>query len=246
MHSLKVFNIPQGGRATRGRPIVNLLRLSSGEKITATLPVREFKEDCYIVMATAKGIIKKTELGAFAHIRAGGIAAITLDERDSLIGASLTDGRMDILLGTKKGMSIRFREDEVRGMGRQARGVRGITLAADDVVVGMEECDEGKTILTVTEKGYGKRTKLSEYRVQSRGGRGIINIKVTDKNGHVVGIAQVKDEDEIMLITDKGRIIRISMKDVPIVGRNTQGVKLMDVDTEEVVTGIAHLAEEEE
>ncbi len=246
VHSLKVFNIPQGGRATRGRPIVNLLRLSSGEKITATLPVREFKEDCYIVMATAKGIIKKTELGAFAHIRAGGIAAMTLDEGDSLIGASLTDGRMDILLGTKKGMSIRFREEEVRGMGRQARGVRGITLAPDDVVVGMEECDDGKTILTVTEKGYGKRTKLSEYRVQSRGGRGIINIKVTDKNGHVVGIAQVKDEDEIMLITDKGRIIRISMKDVPIVGRNTQGVKLMDIDTEEVVTGIAHMAEEGE
>ncbi len=246
VHSLKVFNIPQGGRATRGRPIVNLLKLSGGEKITATLPVREFKEDCYIVMATAKGVIKKTELGAFANIRTGGIAAINLDEGDSLIGAALTDGRKDILLGTKKGMSIRFKEEEVRSMGRQARGVRGITLCEGDVVVGMEECDEGKTILTVTEKGYGKRTRLSEYRVQSRGGRGIINIKVTDKNGHVVGIAQVKDEDEIMLTTDKGRIIRISMKDVPVIGRNTQGVKLMDIDKEEMVTGIAHIAEEEE
>ena len=130
-------------------------------------------------------------------------------------------------------------------MGRQARGVRGISLAQSDVVVGMEECDEGRTILTVTEKGYGKRTKLSEYRVQSRGGRGIINIKITDKNGPVVGIAQVKDEDEIMLTTDRGRIIRLSMKDVPIIGRNTQGVKLMDIDKDEKVTGIAHIADQE-
>ncbi len=245
-YCLKVYDIPQAGRAARGKAIVNLLNIAQGERITAFLPVKEFARGRYVVMCTSQGTIKKTDLMAFSSIRSGGIIAISLDSGDSLISTRLTDGDDHIFLATRQGKAIRFSEKEVRVMGRQARGVKAITLAKNDVVVGMETVDEDATILTVTEKGYGKRTRLDEYRVQSRGGSGIINIKITDRNGPVVGMSQVRDSDEIMITTDRGKIIRISMKDVPCIGRATQGVRLMDIEEGEKVTDIAHMAEREE
>mgnify|MGYP001611899765 FL=1 len=224
VYSLKVYDIPQAGTATKGKAIVNLLNLAQGEKMTAFLPVREFTEGKFIVMATKCGVIKKTDLPAFANIRSGGLIALGLDEGDELIATRLTDGSKELFLGTKEGQAIRFNESQVRDMGRVARGVRAINLGKDDVVVAAEALEEGRTILTVTERGYGKRTEIEEYRSQLRGGMGIINIKVTEKNGPVVGIAQVTGEDELMITTNIGKIIRIAMKGVSVIGRNTQGV----------------------
>lgn len=244
-YSLKVYDLPQAGRAAKGKAIVNILNVAD-EKITTFLPVREFVEDKYIVMATAMGTIKKTDLMSFSNIRSGGLIVVSLDEGDSLISARLTDGKMDLFLGTHLGQATRFSEDEVREMGRQARGVRGIKLSKDDRVVSMETVEEGATILTVTEKGYGKRTDFSEYRGQHRGGSGLINIKITEKNGPVAGIVKVRDSDELMISTNAGKIIRIAMKDVPDIGRNTQGVRLMGREAGEQITGIAPIAEKEE
>ncbi len=245
-YPLKVYDIPQAGRAARGKAIVNILKISPGERITAFLPVREFTEGKAIVMATKKGIIKKTDLMAFSNIRSGGIIAVCLDPDDSLISARLTDGKMDIFVGTRLGKAIRFSEDDVRKMGRQTRGVKAIRLARDDQVVAMETIEEGTTMLSVTERGYGKRTKISEYRRQSRGGSGIINLKITEKNGPVVGIKQVRDSDETMITTSKGKIIRFAMSGVSVIGRSTQGVRLMGIDEGEKITGVAHMAEKEE
>jgi len=245
-YSLKVYDIPQAGRAAKGKAIVNILNVASDEKITTFLPVREFKEGHFITMATAHGVVKKSDLMSFSHIRAGGLIAVNLDEGDSLIAARLTDGRTDLFLGTRMGQAIRFNEEEVREMGRTARGVKGIKLSDDDRVVSMETVEEGATILTVTEGGYGKRSEFAEYRGQGRGGSGLINIKITDKNGPVAGIAKVRDTDELMISTSTGKIIRIAMKGVSVIGRNTQGVKLMDVDKDEHITGIASLAEKED
>ncbi|MBI5560108.1 MAG: DNA gyrase subunit A [Deltaproteobacteria bacterium] len=245
-YSLKVYDIPQAGRVARGKAIVNILNTSPEERITAFLPVKEFKGGSFVIMGTSSGVVKKTDLMAFSNIRSGGIIAVNLDKGDSLIGVRLTDGKRGIFLGTRRGMSIRFGEEEVREMGRAARGVRGIRLKKDDRVVGMEALEEGTTILTVTERGCGKRTPISEYRTQSRGGSGIINIKVTEKNGPVVSVAQVRDHDEIMITTNMGKIIRIAMEGVSTIGRNTQGVRLMDVEKDELVTGIAPIAEKEE
>ncbi|VAV84087.1 DNA gyrase subunit A [hydrothermal vent metagenome] len=244
--SRKVYELPQAGRAARGKAIVNILSLSPGEGISAFLPVKEYESGKCILMGTSHGTIKKTDLMSFSNIRVTGIIAVSLDLDDKLIGASLADGTRDVFIGTRNGMSIRFSEEDVREMGRQARGVRGIKLSKDDSVVAMGTLDDDRTILTVTEKGYGKRTKLSEYRSQSRGGSGIINIKVTEKNGPVVAIAQVKDSDEIMITTSIGKIIRIAMKDVSVIGRSTQGVKLMNIADDEVVTGIAPIMEKED
>ncbi len=246
VYSLKVYDIPQAGTAAKGKAIVNLLNLAQGEKMTAFLTVREFTEGRFIVMATKCGIIKKTDLTFFANIRSGGLIALGLDEGDELIATRLTDGSKEIFLGTREGQAIRFSESQVRDMGRVARGVRAINLGKGDVVVAMEALEEGRTILTVTERGYGKRTEIEEYRSQRRGGMGIINIKITEKNGPVVGIAQVTSEDELMITTDIGKIIRIAMKDVSVIGRNTQGVKLIDIEKDERVTGIAPIAEKEE
>ncbi|CAG1065713.1 DNA gyrase subunit A [uncultured bacterium] len=245
-YSLKVYDIPQAGRAAKGKAIVNILNVAPDEKITAYLPVREFKEGNFITMATAQGVVKKSDLMSFSHIRSGGLIAVNLDEGDSLIAARLTDGKTDLFLGTRMGQSIRFHEDEVREMGRTARGVKGIKLDEADRVVSMETVEEGATILTVTEGGYGKRTEFAEYREQGRGGSGIINIKITEKNGPVAGIAKVRDTDELMISTSTGKIIRIAMKGVTVIGRNTQGVKLMDVDKDEHITGIASIAEKED
>lgn len=246
VYSLKVYDIPQAGAAAKGKAIVNILNLTQDEKITAFLPVKEFAEGKFIVMATKYGVIKKTDLQSFSNIRSGGIIALGLDEGDELIATRLTDGSKEIFIGTREGQAIRFNEEQVRDMGRVARGVRAINLAKEDAVVSMEALEEGKTILTVTERGYGKRTEIKEYRSQLRGGMGIINIKVTEKNGRVAGIAQVNTEDELVITTNIGKIIRIAMKGVSVIGRNTQGVKLIGVEKDERVTGIAPIAEKEE
>jgi DNA gyrase subunit A len=241
----KVYELPQAGRAAMGKAIVNLLNLSPDEGLAAILAVREFVEGKYIVMATRKGLIKKTPLMAYSRPRAGGIIALSIDSDDELIAARVTDGSQDILLGSREGKAIRFKETEVRPMGRTARGVRGMTVGKDDVIIGMEAIGEGATILTVTENGYGKRTNTGEYRVQGRGGMGIITIKTTERNGNVVGMKEVADDDEVMLITDQGTIIRMKIKGISVIGRNTQGVRLINVEKGEKVVGVAHLAEED-
>ncbi len=240
---LKVHEIPPAGRAARGKAIVNLLSLSPDEKISAMMPVREFDEARSVIMCTARGIVKKSSLKDYSHPRVGGIIAIILDEGDQLISVKQTDGNQDIFLATRQGMAIRFPESDVRVMGRVTRGVKGITLRKDDEVIGMEILRTGAAILTVSRLGYGKRTDATAYRRQSRGGRGLINLKITDKNGPVVGILQVVDEDELMLITQSGMIIRTTARGISIIGRSTQGVRLMGMGDGDVVTGVAGLGE---
>lgn len=243
---LKVHEIPEASRAAKGKALVNLLALSGSEKVTAILPVDEFRDDRYIVMGTKKGIIKKTELSAFSNPRQGGIIALGLEPGDKLIEVQLTDGQREILLGTKQGITIRFKEDEVRPMGRTAYGVKGITLEEGNEVIGMETItpDSTTSILTVTEGGYGKRTPVGEYRVQGRGGKGIISVKTTDRNGPAVGFLQVRDGDEIMLIAAQGKVLRCKVDDIREIGRNTQGVRILDLDGEgDRVVGVARLAE---
>jgi DNA gyrase subunit A len=248
VYQIKVYEIPEGGRATRGKAIVNLLNLSPQEKITAILPVRAFTDDRFIMMATRMGTVKKTNLVDYSHIRSGGILAVTLDEGDKLISVALTDGKQDVLLASHHGKSIRFREADARPMGRVTRGVRGMSLEGDDVVIGMEIVNDlsGSTIFTATENGFGKRTELAEYRLQSRGGKGVITIKTTDRNGCVVAIKQVTDENDLMLISDQGKILRISVAQFSVIGRNTQGVRLMVTEEGEKVVAVAKLAEKEE
>jgi len=248
LHMVKVHELPVASRAAKGKAIANVLQLAPNENIKATLPVRELTEGKYVVMVTKKGIIKKTDLMAFANVRQGGIIALTTDLDDELIDAKITDGKMDIFLSTKEGMSIRFDEEDVRAMGRTARGVKGITLSDKDEVVGMETFPkDGKgTILAVTERGYGKRTEVSEYRTQGRGGSGIITQKVNDKLGLVIGTRTVEDSDDVMLITDKGQVIRMHVKDISVLGRNTQGVRLIRVEPDEKVVSIAPVAESDE
>ena len=238
VHWLKVHEIPPGARASRGKAIVNLLPLGQEERVTAILPLKDFSSGKYIAFATKRGIVKKTDLSAFSHPRTGGILAIHLEENDELISAKLTDGNQEFFLGTKSGMAIRFSENRIRPMGRTARGIKGIAVNGGEVV-GMEIVKDGTTILTVTENGFGKRTKTSSYRTQNRGGKGIINIKTTQRNGKVVGIKQVVDEDELVLVSTKGKIIRLRASDISVVGRNTQGVKLIGMDAPENVVGLA-------
>jgi len=243
---LKVHELPQVGRVARGQPITSLIQMPSGDHVAAILPVREFKDGEFVIMSTKNGVVKKTELMAFSNPRAGGIIATTIDEGDELISARLTNGKHEILISTKEGQAIRFLESDVRDMGRTARGVRGISLGDKDEVVSMEVLATDASILTVTEKGYGKRSPLTEYRVQSRGGSGIITLKVTDRNGPVIGVRQVTDQDDVMLVTDSGKIIRSRAKEIPTIGRNTQGVHLISLDESERVVSIARLVEDEE
>ncbi|GAM08487.1 DNA gyrase subunit A [Geobacter sp. OR-1] len=246
---MKVYEIPEGGRATRGKAIVNLLNLNPGEKISAILSVKEFSEDRYIMMATRQGVVKKSPLREYSNIRSGGIIAVNLDEGDKLITVAITDGKQDVLLASRNGKSIRFKEADARPMGRVSRGVRGMTLEDDDMVIGMEILNDsfvGSSLFTVTENGYGKRTELSEYRLQSRGGKGIITIKTTERNGCVVDIKQVTDENDLMLITDQGKIIRMPVAGFSVIGRNTQGVRLMVTEAEERIVAVAKLAEKDE
>ena len=243
---LKVHEIPDVGPDGRGKAIANLVSMEEGERIAALLAVKEFEEDKFIVMGTRSGVIKKTELSAFSNPRAGGIIAMGVEEGDAVIAANLSDGKGEIFIGTRDGMAIRFPEADVRSMGRTAYGVRGISLREGDAVVAMEVLTPGGTILTVTEQGYGKRTELDEYRVQSRGGIGIINIQTSDRNGKAIGIAQVSDDAELMLITQQGKILRMAAKDIRTIGRATQGVRLIDIEGDDRAVSIARLAEKDE
>jgi DNA gyrase subunit A len=246
---LKVHEIPDVGPGGKGKAIANLVAMEEGERIAALLPVKEFPEQenqQFVVMGSRKGVIKKTDLSLFRNPRAGGIIAMGIEEGDAVIAVELSDGQEQIFLGTRNGMAIRFEETDVRPMGRTAYGVRGISLREDDEVVAMDVVRQGGTLLTVAQNGYGKRTELDEYRLQSRGGVGIINIQTSDRNGKVVGIAYVNEDDELMIISQQGMIIRMRAGDVRAIGRATQGVRLIEMEEGDAVVGIAKLAEREE
>ncbi|HLC19573.1 MAG TPA: DNA gyrase subunit A [Candidatus Nanoarchaeia archaeon] len=245
VHWLKVYEIPEASRYAKGKPLVNLVTLVEGEKVTALVPVKTFEPNKYIFMATAQGVVKKTPLESFSRPRRGGIRAITLED-DQLIGVEMTDGTRQIILATRLGMAVRFEEEDVRPMGRNAAGVRGIRLKEGDIVVGMEVADETKTLLTVTNKGYGKRTELSEYRLINRGGSGVTNIYLTDKNGFVVGVKAVIDTDELMFVSKNGSAIRTAAKDISVIGRSTQGVRVMRLDEGDELVAVESMAKEDE
>jgi len=249
-HWLKVHELPQLGRAARGRALNNVLQLAEGERVQATLPVRSFDDvdvdGDFVLLCTRKGVVKKSPLTAFSNPRRGGIIAINLDSEDELIAACRTNGSQEVTIASRGGKSIRFPEGQVRPMGRAAAGVRGMTLAKGDEVVGMEILSPGATILTVTEKGYGKRTPLEDYRLQRRGGRGVITIRTSDRNGKVVRVAQVVDDDEVMLITDGGKVLRCPVKGISTMGRATQGVRVMNLDSGERLASMARVAERDE
>ena len=243
---LKVHEIPDVGPGGKGKAIANLVSMAPDEKIAALQTVKEFEEGKFIAMGTLRGVVKKTELSAFSNPRAGGIIAMGVEDGDRLMAAQITDGTGEIFIGTRDGVAIRFPESDVRPMGRTAYGVKGITLREGDEVVAMEVVRPGSTLLTVTEHGYGKRTELDEYRVQSRGGVGIINIQTTERNGRVVGMASVHDEDEFMLITQQGKILRTVARDIRTIGRATQGVRLIEIDADDRVVALARLAEKDD
>jgi DNA gyrase subunit A len=243
---LKVHEIPDVGPGGKGKSIANLVSMEEGERIAALLTVKEFDDDRFIVMGSRRGVVKKTALSAFSNPRAGGIIAMGVEEGDSVIVVLVTDGSGELFIGTRKGMAIRFPETDVRAMGRTAYGVRGITLRNDDYVVAMETVRPGGALLSVTEHGYGKRTEIDEYRVQSRGGVGVINIAASERNGEVVGIAYVQENDELLLITQQGMILRMPTNGVRAIGRATQGVRLIDIEDDDKVVSVARLVEKEE
>lgn len=239
VYRLKGYEIPEAGRTARGTAVVNLLPLSKGEFINAIIPVGDFTQDGYLFMATKQGVVKKTELSQFITSRKEGLIAISLDQDDELIGVKLTDGRQEIILGTREGMAIRFPEEEVRPMGRSAKGVKGISLATGDAVVGMDIAQAGADLLVLTENGYGKRTGLEEYRSQARGGKGILNIKMSERNGKVIGISVVQPGEELMIISSEGIIIRLDVDGISRTGRVTQGVTLMRLENDQRVVAMA-------
>ena len=240
---LKVFELPEAGRGARGKPIVNLLPLEDNETITAILPLREYEEEKYIFMATSQGTVKKTELTSFKNQRSNGLIALGLNDDDHLVGVDITDGNNDIMLFSDAGKVIRFNEENVRAMGRTARGVRGIRLKDDQKVIGMVVAPESGSILTATANGYGKRTDINDYPAKGRGGQGVISISVTERNGNVINAVAVNDEDEIMLISDRGTLVRTRVNEVRIMGRNTQGVTLIKVSGDEQLVGLQRIDE---
>ncbi len=243
---LKVYDIPQGGRAARGKPIVNCIAIKPDEQIAALTPVREFADDRYLMFATRGGTVKKTVLSAYGNVRATGINAINIESGDELIDVQVTDGTNDIALATRHGMSIRFQEKDVREMGRATTGVRGIELEQGDAVIGMVIVKREATLLVVAEHGLGKRSELADYRIQHRGGKGIITLKRTEKTGDVVALKEVIPDDELMVITRHGVIIRLPVNDISVIGRNTQGVKVINLDDGDVVVDVARVVKEEE
>ena len=245
VHWLKVHEIPEGGRQAKGKAMANVLSLAEGERVATCVPVRDFESGGYVLFATKQGKVKKTELSAFSHPRAGGIQAITLEEGDEVMAARRTDGQREVLLSTKLGLIIRFPEDEVRPMGRTAAGVRGIDVDEGDQVIAAETIKEGVTILTVTERGYGKRTPLEEYRLQGRAGKGIIDIKTAGRNGAVVGMLQVREGDDILVVTTKGKMIRLHADEITSQGRNTMGVRIIDLDADDQVGNLARVEAEQ-
>ena len=243
---LKVYEIPEAGRQARGKPMINLIQVEPGEKVSAILPVQTFEPGKYIIMATQNGTVKKTELTEYSNPRSNGIIALNINEGDSLVSVALTDGKQDVFLSTHKGMAIRFSEEDVRPMGRTATGVRGISLDEDDFVIGMDIVHNDFTILTVTEKGFGKRSEVEDYRRQGRGGKGLINIKCTPKRGNVIGMLQVSQQDDILLVTASGKVIRMNVSNVKVIGRNTQGVALQWLSDDDKVVGVARVLESDE
>jgi len=243
---LKVYQLPQAGRIARGKPIVNLLPLEEGERINAVLPVREFSEDHFVFMATTFGTVKKTPLAHFSRPRSSGIIAVDLRDGDQLVDVAITDGQREILLLSSAGKVIRFSESAVRPMGRTACGVRGIRLQPEHRVISLIIAEEDSSVLTATEKGYGKRTPIKDYPGHGRGGQGVISIQTSDRNGLVVGAVLVKDDDEIMLISDGGTLVRTRVNEVSNMGRNTQGVTLIRIGEGEKLVGIAPIVEAEE
>ena len=249
MYKLKAYQIPEGGRTAKGTAIVNLLQLESNEKVTATIPIKEFEEGKYLVMMTKNGTIKKTSLTEYDTARKGGIRAIELEEGNDLINVILTDGTKSLIIGTHGGNAIRFDENDVRPMGRIAHGVRGIKLEEGDYVVGISVCREEGEVLVVSENGFGKRTSLNEYKIQTRGGKGVTSYKISDKTGNVAGIHIVDDSNDIMLITSEGVIIRMAAADINTFGRVTKGVTMMRLDEGVKIVGVAlteHAEPEEE
>jgi len=246
LYWLKIYEIPQASRTARGKAIINLIQMGTDEKISATIPVKEFSADRFLLMLTRNGLIKKTNLQEFANPRRTGIIALTLEKNDVLISAELTDGKKDILIASMLGQAIRFSEEQVRPMGRNAKGIRAIRLVKNDQVVGMEVASKDNDILTISEWGFAKRTPVNEYRLQHRGGKGIINMKVTDKNGKVIGIKAVSDEDEVMVITQKGIFLRCLVKDIRRTGRSAQGVRLIKLEDKDRVASLAHVIQEED
>ncbi|HBC58220.1 MAG TPA: DNA gyrase subunit A, partial [Gammaproteobacteria bacterium] len=243
---LKVYQLPQSGRTARGKPIVNLLPLEEGERINTVLSVNEFSSGHYVFMATVQGVVKKTPLEDFSRPRASGIRAIEFAENDGLVGAAITDGKRDVMLFASDGKAVRFNEDNVRPMGRTARGVKGIKLADESKVISLIIPSEGCTILNATERGYGKRTLISEYPLHKRGGQGVISIQTSERNGQVVGAVQCHDEDEMMLISSRGTLVRTTVQGVSLMGRNTQGVGLIRLGEGESLVGVQVIAEPEE
>jgi DNA gyrase subunit A len=241
LYWLKVHQIPPASRVSRGKPIVNLLNIEKDEQIASIVRVRDFTEDRNLFFATQKGLIKKTALSAYGHVRSVGINAINIVDDDRLIDVQLTEGDNDVLLATRKGKSIRFAESDARGMGRATRGVRGISLAKGDAVVGMVVVRREGSVLTVTRLGMGKRTPVDEYRVQRRGGKGLINLRLTPKTGEVIAVKEVTDDDELMLVTRAGVINRQHASEIRVIGRNTQGVRLVSLDEGDEVVDVARI-----
>ncbi len=245
VHWLKVHEIPEGGRQAKGKAMVNVLSLADGEMVATCVPVRDFESGGYVLLSTKRGTVKKTELSAFSHPRAGGILAISLDDGDEVMAARRTDGQREVLLSTKQGMIIRFPEEDVRPMGRTAGGVRGIEVDEGDQVIAAEVAQEGVSVFTITERGYGKRTPLEEYRLQGRAGKGIIDIKTEGRNGSVVGMLQIRESDDILVVTTKGKMIRIHGGDITSQGRNTMGVRVIDLDADDRVGSIGRVEAEQ-
>lgn len=243
---LKVHEIPQIGRTAKGKAITNLVQMASDDKIAAILPVAKFEEGSFVVLASKKGLVKKTDLMEYSNPRASGIVATKIEEGDAVVSVKLTTGKEDIFITTLEGQSIRFKEEDVRSTGRATYGVWGMDLSKGDEVVAMETITNETPILTVTQHGYGKRTELSEYRIQGRGGSGIITIQTTDRNGKVIGAMQVADTDDIVLVTNKGKVIRSHAKEIAVIGRNTQGVRLISLEDDEKVISVAKLAEKDD
>ncbi|HEU4403626.1 MAG TPA: DNA gyrase C-terminal beta-propeller domain-containing protein, partial [Candidatus Polarisedimenticolia bacterium] len=246
VHWLKVHEIPQIGAAGKGKNIVNFVELTPEEKVAALVATKDFAEDRFVVFCTRKGIIKKTALSAYGNPRAGGIIALGVEEGDELLSVKLTDGKQEIFMATAQGQAIRFPEEDARPMGRAAYGVIGMRLADGDTIVEMDSLrSKDGTILTVSGKGYAKRTEVGEYRLQGRGGSGIINLKVTDKTGPVVRVMEVADDDQVMVITVYGKIIRTNTKDISLMGRPTQGVRLIHLEEGDAVVAVARVAEKD-
>jgi DNA gyrase subunit A len=246
VYAKKVYEIPEAGRTARGRAIVSFVGMKDDEKVAAIMPVSEFKEGTYVMTATRGGYVKKTDLMEYADVRPSGIIAVKIDEGDMLLAAEITDGKREMLIGTREGQSIRFPEEQVRPMGRSTRGVRGIELREGDAVVSMTTLEEGLThVLTVCENGYGKRSEIEEYRQQNRGGIGIITIQASERNGPCVAVRLVGDDDHLMLVTDRGQVIRTKVKEISVIGRNTQGVRIMEMEPGERVVAVEPIAEEE-